>query len=100
MATVSARVDDNVKYDAEQVADSIGLSLSTVINVFLKRFVADKGFPFNVVMTEKMQVMNQFEKDRLIAIVEDAVADTTMRPPSNHFTFVDPITKQISTITK
>ena len=46
MATISTRVEDNVKKGAEEVADAIGIPLSTAINVFLKRFIANNGFPF------------------------------------------------------
>ena len=49
MATISTRVDDKMKSDAEKIADEIGIPISTAINVFLKRFIANRGFPFNVV---------------------------------------------------
>ena len=48
MATVSARVDDELKMRADEIAEDIGISLSSAISVFLKRFVAEQGFPFDV----------------------------------------------------
>ena len=36
MAQISFRVDDDVKMSAEQTLDTIGLSMSSVLNVFLK----------------------------------------------------------------
>ena len=48
MATVSARIDDNLKIRADEVAEEIGISLSSAIGIFLKRFVAEQGFPFEV----------------------------------------------------
>lgn len=48
MATVSARIDDNLKMRADEVAEEIGISLSSAIGIFLKRFVAEQGFPFEV----------------------------------------------------
>lgn len=48
MATVSARIDDDLKVRADSVAESIGISLSSAIGIFLKRFVAEQGFPFEV----------------------------------------------------
>lgn len=48
MATISTRVDDELKTKATAIADSIGIPLSSAINVFLKRFVAENGFPFPV----------------------------------------------------
>ena len=37
MAQISLRVDDDVKRGAEQTFDDIGLSMSTAINIFLKK---------------------------------------------------------------
>jgi addiction module RelB/DinJ family antitoxin len=48
LATISSRVDDALKTQADIVAENIGISLSSAINIFLKRFVAEGGFPFEV----------------------------------------------------
>ena len=48
MANVSARIDDDLKARADAIADQIGISLSSAIGIFLKRFVAEQGFPFPV----------------------------------------------------
>ena len=40
MVTISARVDESLKGNAEDIAKDIGVSLSTAITVFLKRFAA------------------------------------------------------------
>ena len=45
MAQISLRVDDDVKRGAEQTLADIGLSMSTAINVFLRK-VAIKTSPF------------------------------------------------------
>ena len=39
MATISARIDDQLKAKAEQVADGIGIPLSSVINIDRKSVV-------------------------------------------------------------
>ena len=43
MLTISTRVEEETKENAERIANSIGLTLSAVINVFLKRFVIENG---------------------------------------------------------
>ncbi len=48
MATISARIDDELKEQAEDVTARIGISLSSAITIFLKQFVARGGFPFDV----------------------------------------------------
>ena len=37
----------------EWIADNIGISLSAAINIFLKRFVAEEGFPFALKMQKE-----------------------------------------------
>ena len=48
MAQVNFIVDDQVKRDADELFDRLGVSLSAAITVFLRRSIARKGFPFPV----------------------------------------------------
>jgi len=45
---VHVRVDENLKNQAAETLDDIGLSLSDAIRIFLKRVVAEKAIPFEV----------------------------------------------------
>ena len=49
MAQVNFRVDDNVKQEADELFDNLGLSLSAAITIFLKRSISRRGFPFPIV---------------------------------------------------
>ncbi len=59
MATITARIDDKTKLQAEEIANSIGLNLSSVINVFVNRFVAERGFPFAVSDPKTVQMFDR-----------------------------------------
>ncbi len=48
MAQISFRVDDDVKMNAEKTLDTIGLSMSAVLNVFLKTIAREKRIPFEL----------------------------------------------------
>ena len=48
MAQINLRIDDEVKRNAEQVCADIGLSLSTAINIYLKKLGREKRIPFEV----------------------------------------------------
>ena len=48
MAQISFRVDDNVKTDAEKILDTIGLSMSAAMNIFLKTVAREKRIPFEL----------------------------------------------------
>ena len=48
MAQISLRVDDDVKRGAEQTFDDIGLSMSTAINISLKKVARERRIPFEL----------------------------------------------------
>ena len=48
MARVSFRVDDDVKRDAEKTLGAIGLTMSSAINIFLKKVAREKRIPFEL----------------------------------------------------
>lgn len=100
MATVSARVDDEVKIRAEQVADAIGLPLSAAINIFLKKFAAEGGFPFEVKAIP--QGGHGFLRDsaQLERMVQRAVADPNNPARPKQFTYLDPETNEPVVVTQ
>ena len=48
MAQINLRVDDELKYNAEKTLESIGLSMSSAINIFLKTVVRENRIPFEL----------------------------------------------------
>ena len=48
MTQINIRVDAEVKRDAEVTLDAIGLSMSTAINIFLKKVAREKRIPFEL----------------------------------------------------
>ena len=48
MATIQLRVDDQVKKEATEIFEELGLDLSTAIRMFLKRSIAVGGVPFGM----------------------------------------------------
>ena len=67
MATITARIDEKTKLQAEEIASSIGLNLSSVINVFVNRFVAERGFPFAVSDPKTVQMFDRTELTDAVA---------------------------------
>ena len=48
MAQINLRVDDEVKNQAELVCNDIGISLSSAINIYLKKLGREYRIPFDV----------------------------------------------------
>lgn len=46
MAKVIANVDDDVKTRAAALYESMGMTLSTAVNMFLRQSILDEGMPF------------------------------------------------------
>ena len=61
---VQLRVDDQLKKEAIELFDKLGLDLSTAIRIFLTRAVKEEGIPFSMML-----------KDDKEEIIEDIVEE-------------------------
>ncbi len=68
MSQISLRVDDNVKMQAESVCSEIGMSLSTAINIYLKRLGRERRVPFDV-------SADPFYSDANVAVLRSRIED-------------------------
>lgn len=68
MAQINLRVEDEVKRNAERVCDEIGISLSTAINIYLKKLGREKRIPFEV-------SADPFYSDENMARLRKSIAD-------------------------
>ncbi len=48
MATITIRVSDDLKSNAQKLFESLGMDLTTAITVFLSQSVRDSGIPFRI----------------------------------------------------
>lgn len=47
MAVLQVRVDDELKTQASEILDAIGVDLSTAVRMFLKKVIIERGIPFD-----------------------------------------------------
>ena len=52
---ISIWVDKNVKKEFETICESIGLSNSDAINIFIRKVINEKGIPFPVRLNKESQ---------------------------------------------
>ena len=45
---LNIRIDKEIKQQADQLFDEMGLSLSTAINIFVRQAIKNKGIPFRI----------------------------------------------------
>ena len=48
MTQVNFRIDNDVKREADELFNNLGLSLSAAITIFIKQSIAHRGLPFAV----------------------------------------------------
>ena len=83
MATITVRYNDDSKARAEEIANAIGISLSGAISIFLNRFVAEKGFPFDVTApTQSQALFSHADMDALFSDAIKSSPDIAVLPPS------------------
>lgn len=63
----NVRMDEDIKASMDEIAAAIGLTTSAVINVFARQFVANRGFPFDVVAPVPTEKEFADEMDRRYA---------------------------------
>lgn len=45
-SNICIRMDENLKKQFDYLCNELGLTMSTAINIFVKKFVREKGLPF------------------------------------------------------
>ena len=81
MATtnLNVRVDENIKKNAEELLEDLGMNLSTAINVFLRQLIRANGFPFEIKADrpnpETLAVMDDVKNGRNIQGTFDTVEE-------------------------
>ena len=68
MAQINLRVDDDIKKQVEAVCNEVGMTLTTAINIYLKKIARDKQIPPFLFMDkqEPFCTMRQDEKKMLL----------------------------------
>ena len=45
-STINVRVDENIKREAEDVLDKLGMNISVLVNMTLRQLIMDQALPF------------------------------------------------------
>jgi addiction module RelB/DinJ family antitoxin len=59
MITINARIDENLKAQAEKVLDSLGLTMSAAVTVFLKQVVKQQRIPFELATSTEQMIKEE-----------------------------------------
>ena len=73
-SNVFARVEPELKEQAEAVLDQIGLPMSSAITLFLRQIVLQRGVPFPLTLPQKPKSLPEYTKEELDAKLERGLA--------------------------
>ena len=64
-SAINVNVPSEVKEEANAIFNSLGLNMSTAINMFLKRTIYERGIPFDVTLPKEDNLLQYFTKEEL-----------------------------------
>lgn len=70
MATISVRMDDNLKQETESILDELGLNMSTAVTMLAKAIVRERRLPIDLSIDPFYSAINQSILSRAIAEYE------------------------------
>lgn len=74
-ANLYARIEPEVKEQAEEILSALGIPASSAITMFYKQIILQKGLPFAVKLPEHPQDVSRMTVDQLNAELEKGYAD-------------------------
>lgn len=72
MTTINVRVDEQVKKQANELFEELGLDMSTALNLFLRQAISYGGIPFEIRKPNKI-TLEAIEEGRRLAQDENSV---------------------------
>lgn len=75
-SNVFARVEPEIKDQAEQILNQLGIPMSNAVSMFLRQIVLQRGIPFEMKLLERKPVaFGSLTKEQRDAELEKGVAD-------------------------
>ena len=71
-ANLYARIEPEVKKEAESILSNLGLTASNAINLFYKQIILHKGLPFDVALPKHLD-MSQMSKEEFNQLLEQRI---------------------------
>ena len=75
MSTSTIRLDDGVREETTRIASEMGLTFNAVINILVRKFNAEKGFPFPVKLETAQKTVFDMSSDEFEAACRSAIAE-------------------------
>ena len=71
MASITIRIDDDIKKEAEALFSKLGFSISGAANVFFRQAIREQAIPFQIRVTSKY---DDYFNEHNMRILEESIA--------------------------
>ncbi len=72
-ANVIARVEPEVKKEAESIISELGLSVSSVINSLYKQIIMKKGIPYSLTLSSTPKAYDEMTREEFDSMMESGL---------------------------
>lgn len=78
-ATVSARIDESVKSEAEKILQQLGIPVSVVINTLYHQIIIQKAIPFQMTLNSRFSTLEGMTQEQLDARLQHSYEQAIAR---------------------
>lgn len=75
-STVSARVQSDVKFEAEEILQKLGIPVSVVINSLYRQIIFNHGIPFSLTVPSEPKTFDSMTKEEFDAMMQHSYEQT------------------------
>lgn len=76
----TVRVNEKTKQKADLVAERLGISLTSAINMFVEQFVRDEAMPFKPSLRQSEPLREEDLDPKLVTLLNQRVAESLDKP--------------------
>ena len=73
-ANVNVRIQENIKQQAEQILDTIGISRATAIDMFYRQIILNKGIPFPLKIPKNLPIRENMDEKAFNSLMANGYA--------------------------
>ena len=68
-ANVNVRIQENIKQQAEQILETIGVPMATAIDMFYRQIILNKGIPFSLTIPKSLPAQDDMDEKTFNALM-------------------------------
>ncbi|WP_315375500.1 type II toxin-antitoxin system RelB/DinJ family antitoxin [Oribacterium sinus] len=68
-ASVNVRIEENVKNQAENILETLGIPRATAIDMFYRQIILNNGLPFSLTVPKAIPIREEMSKDAFHAMM-------------------------------